>query len=155
MLRQRASLTCQHAHTEQRLTAKLAIRGTSAAQALQGPYRRPYAPSYRWLAVRIGLPLSAPAESTRGWDIAALSGGCAGLAVDAAQGLGVFCRWCDDLRFAWTLSPWRNWKACTRACAGHFEGCCTWQTADCMRCWPLFPLQQHPGHVRPIEATVC
>lgn len=46
----------------------------------------------RWLAVRVGLPLSAPAESTRGWDITALAGGIAGLPVDAAQGLGIFCR---------------------------------------------------------------
>lgn len=47
---------------------------------------------WRWLAVEIGIPLAAPLAAVRGWDIASLKGGVAGLAPDHALALGVFCR---------------------------------------------------------------
>ncbi len=46
----------------------------------------------RWLANDLGLPLEAPAEATRGWDVASLAQGMQGLAPHHAIALGVFCR---------------------------------------------------------------
>lgn len=44
------------------------------------------------LARRVGLPLEAPRDATRGWDIAALRAGAAGLPPAHAAGLGLFAR---------------------------------------------------------------
>jgi hypothetical protein len=47
---------------------------------------------WRWLAPALGLPAEAPMEATRGWDIAALQHGAAGLLPAHAAVLGLFCR---------------------------------------------------------------
>ena len=40
----------------------------------------------------MGLPLEAPKEATRGWDVATLRAGMQGLDPDHAPKLGLFCR---------------------------------------------------------------
>jgi hypothetical protein len=40
----------------------------------------------------MGLPLEAPKEATRGWDIPTLRAGLQGLAPEHAPKLGLFCR---------------------------------------------------------------
>ena len=40
----------------------------------------------------MGLPLEAPREATRGWDVATLRAGMQGLNPDHAPKLGLFCR---------------------------------------------------------------
>ncbi len=40
----------------------------------------------------MGLPLEAPKEATRGWDIPTLRAGLQGLAPQHAPKLGLFCR---------------------------------------------------------------
>ena len=40
----------------------------------------------------VGLPLEAPKEATRGWDVATLRAGTQGLNPDHAPKLGLFCR---------------------------------------------------------------
>ncbi len=40
----------------------------------------------------MGLPLEAPKEATRGWDIPTLRAGLQGLAPKHAPKLGLFCR---------------------------------------------------------------
>ena len=47
---------------------------------------------WRWLAPALGLPLEAPAQATRGWDIAALVRGVPGVAPHNAAVFGLFCR---------------------------------------------------------------
>ncbi|KAK9832830.1 hypothetical protein WJX81_005036 [Elliptochloris bilobata] len=47
---------------------------------------------WAWLARRVGLPLEAPRDATRGWDIAALRSGASGLAPADAAGLGLVAR---------------------------------------------------------------
>ena len=47
---------------------------------------------WRWLAMSLGLPLEAPMEATRGWDISALQHGVPGLAAQHAAIFGLFCR---------------------------------------------------------------
>ena len=47
---------------------------------------------WAWLARRVGLPLEAPRDATRGWNIAALRAGAAGLPAPHAAGLGLFTR---------------------------------------------------------------
>lgn len=63
-----------------RLTSALAL-GTAALPRL-----------WAWLARSAGLPLEAPADATRGWDIASLRGGVAGLPPEHARALGLFAR---------------------------------------------------------------
>ena len=46
----------------------------------------------RWCAMTMGLPLEAPREATRGWDVATLRAGMQGLNPDHAPKLGLFCR---------------------------------------------------------------
>ncbi|CAL8465528.1 g5064 [Coccomyxa elongata] len=47
---------------------------------------------WRWLAMGLGLPLEAPMEATRGWDIASLQMGLYGVAPSHAALFGLFCR---------------------------------------------------------------
>ncbi|KAL3160392.1 hypothetical protein ABBQ32_010717 [Trebouxia sp. C0010 RCD-2024] len=47
---------------------------------------------WRWCAMSMGLPLEAPREATRGWDVATLRAGMQGLDPDHAPKLGLFCR---------------------------------------------------------------
>ncbi|KAL0028291.1 hypothetical protein WJX79_007793 [Trebouxia sp. C0005] len=47
---------------------------------------------WRWCAMTMGLPLEAPKEATRGWDIPTLRAGLQGIALDHAPKLGLFCR---------------------------------------------------------------
>eukprot|EP00884_Botryococcus_braunii_P011773 jgi/Botrbrau1/20597/Bobra.113_1s0023.1 len=47
---------------------------------------------WRYLAVQVGLPLEAPAQATRGWDIAALRNGAAGLDPFHVTALTLFSR---------------------------------------------------------------
>jgi hypothetical protein len=63
-----------------RLTSALAL-GTAALPRL-----------WAWLARAAGLPLEAPADATRGWDIASLRRGVAGLPPEHARALGLFAR---------------------------------------------------------------
>lgn len=46
----------------------------------------------RWCAMTMGLPLEAPREATRGWDVATLRAGMQGLNPEHAPKLGLFCR---------------------------------------------------------------
>lgn len=46
----------------------------------------------RWLAMDLGLPLEAPMQATRGWDILSLQGGIQSLSERHALVLGLFCR---------------------------------------------------------------
>ena len=46
----------------------------------------------RWLAMDLGLPVEAPKEATRGWDIASLQKGVHGLHAQHAALLGLFSR---------------------------------------------------------------
>ncbi|KAI3428601.1 hypothetical protein D9Q98_007424 [Chlorella vulgaris] len=47
---------------------------------------------WRHLATGVGLPLEAPLQATRGWEVATLRHGVAGLLPEAAAQLGLFCR---------------------------------------------------------------
>ena len=47
---------------------------------------------WRWLATSLGLPLEAPMEATRGWDIASLQMGLRGVDPAHAAVFGLFCR---------------------------------------------------------------
>ncbi|KAL4858841.1 E3 ubiquitin-protein ligase UPL7 [Chlorella vulgaris] len=47
---------------------------------------------WRHLAIGVGLPLDAPLQATRGWEVATLRHGVAGLLPEAAAQLGLFCR---------------------------------------------------------------
>ncbi|KAL4428287.1 hypothetical protein ABPG75_002376 [Micractinium tetrahymenae] len=54
---------------------------------------------WRELATSIGLPLEAPLQATRGWEVATLRRGIAGLQPQAAAQLGLFCRvYCHHLQ---------------------------------------------------------
>ena len=48
--------------------------------------------AWRQLATSVGLPLEAPMQATRGWEVPTLRRGIAGLAPEAAAELGLFCR---------------------------------------------------------------
>lgn len=48
----------------------------------------------------MGLPLEAPREATRGWDVATLRAGMQGLDPDHAPKLGLFCRLASTLPFS-------------------------------------------------------
>jgi hypothetical protein len=47
---------------------------------------------WRWLATSLGLPLEAPKEATRGWDIASLQLGVLSVPPTKAATFGLFCR---------------------------------------------------------------
>lgn len=47
---------------------------------------------WRQLATTVGLPLEAPLQATRGWEVPTLRHGIAGLQPKAATQLGLFCR---------------------------------------------------------------
>lgn len=51
----------------------------------------------RWCAMTMGLPLEAPREATRGWDVATLRAGMQGLNPDHAPRLGLFCRFASSV----------------------------------------------------------
>ena len=48
------------------------------------------------LGQNMGLPLEAPKEARRGWDVAALRRGAQGILSQHAALLGVFCRYVAD-----------------------------------------------------------
>lgn len=58
---------------------------------------------WRWLAVGLGLPLEAPMEATRGWDIASLQMGLHGVAPSNAALFGLFCRYLLRVRVFVTI----------------------------------------------------
>lgn len=47
----------------------------------------------------MGLPLEAPKEATRGWDVPTLKAGVQGLNPDHAPKLGLFCRYACPLAY--------------------------------------------------------
>ncbi|GAB4814415.1 hypothetical protein N2152v2_001461 [Parachlorella kessleri] len=47
---------------------------------------------WKWLGVSVGVPLEAPLQATRGWDIPSLSQGIHSVSPEAAEALGLFCR---------------------------------------------------------------
>ena len=47
----------------------------------------------------MGLPLEAPKEATRGWDVPTLKAGVQGLNPDHAPKLGLFCRYACRLAY--------------------------------------------------------
>lgn len=48
---------------------------------------------WHWLGHNVHMPLEAPQQATRGWDVAALAQGVHGLSAQHASVFGVFC-WC-------------------------------------------------------------
>ncbi|PRW44359.1 E3 ubiquitin- ligase UPL7 [Chlorella sorokiniana] len=63
---------------------------------------------WRHLATTIGLPLEAPLQATRGWEVATLRRGIAGLQPVAAAQLGLFCRvYCHHLA---VVDDWEFWE---------------------------------------------
>lgn len=53
---------------------------------------------WRYLAVQVGLPLEAPLQATRGWDIVSLRNGTGGLEPSHVAALALFCRWAPLMR---------------------------------------------------------
>ncbi len=65
---------------------------TYACTTLVSAVQTPTFGIHRWCAMTMGLPLEAPKEATRGWDIPTLRAGLQGLAPQHAPKLGLFCR---------------------------------------------------------------
>ncbi len=79
-------------------TQQLSI-GNSALKCMQALGTSLLLRLWRWLAMGLGLPLEAPMEATRGWDIASLQKGLQGVAPSHAALFGLFCRYCIAASF--------------------------------------------------------